>query len=127
MSDLTALIAITFLFVAGGFLMLHVAQRVNGYGAQIATGVVQGTSASIGTRRAILFFMWLPFQGASVGTAFLLAFAMTGIAERLGDEGARAVPYFAAFMFGTTTIMALVTAGFGFFQYRALLRRAKLN
>ena len=125
MSDLTALIAIAFLFVAGGFLIIQIAQRVNSYGDEIVTGVVSGTPVSTGTRRARLFFMWLPFQGASTGTTFLLAVAMAEITQRVGDEGAKTVAYFAAFMFGTGSIMALVTAVSGFFQYRALLQRAK--
>ena len=125
MSDLTALIAVTFLFVAGGFLIMQIAQRVNRYGDEIVTGVVSGTPVSTGTRRARLFFMWLPFQGASVGTTFLLALSTAEIARHVAEEDAKTVAYFASFLFGTGAIMALVTAVSGFFQYRALLQRAK--
>jgi hypothetical protein len=73
MSDLSALIAITFLCVAGAFIIIHVTQEANGYGAEIVTGVVQGTPVSTGTRLAMLFFMWMPHAGALIGMAFLLS------------------------------------------------------
>jgi hypothetical protein len=125
MSDLTTLIAMTFLVAIATFLYYYIHEKVNRIGDQILTGVVQGTPVSRRTRQAMLFQMWAPYQTGAIGVGVFFTFAALEIADHVGDKDVKMLAYFASFLFAVGALMTLANLLSGFFQYRGLVSRAK--
>lgn len=123
MSDSTGLIALSFLAVTGFFLAFFIASLVNELGTRIVTGVVDGTPISTGTRHAMLFQMWLPYQMGQVASLVFFVVAFLEMADQVSGPGVRLVAYLAAFIAGVACVMGLMTSTFGLLQYRARLLR----
>ena len=125
MSDLTTLIAMTFLVAVATFLHYYIHEKVNRIGDQILTGRVEGTPVSRRVRQAMLYQMWAPYQTGAIGVAVFFAFAAVEIADHVGDADVKMLAYFATFLFAVAGVMTLANLLSGFFQYRGLLNRAK--
>ena len=125
MSDLTTLIAMTFLVAIATFLYYYIHEKVNRIGDQILTGMVQGMRISKRTRHAMLFQMWAPYQTGAIGVGVFFAFAALEIADHVGDKDVKMLSYFASFLFAVGALMTLANLLSGFFQYRGLVSRAK--
>ena len=125
MSDLTTLIALTFLVAIATFLYYYIHEKVNRIGDQILTGMVEGTPVSRRTRQAMLFQMWAPYQTGAIGVGVFFTFAALEIADHVGDKDVKMLAYFAAFLFAVGALMTLANLLSGFFQYRGLVNRAK--
>ena len=127
MSDLTTLIAMTFLVAIATFLYYYIHEKVNRIGDQILTGMVQGMRISKRARHAMLFQMWAPYQTGAIGVGVFFTFAALEIADHVGDKDVKTLAYFAAFLFAIAAVMTLTNLLSGFFQYRGLLSRAKAD
>jgi acyl-coenzyme A synthetase/AMP-(fatty) acid ligase len=125
MSDLTTLIAMTFLVAVATFLYYYIHEKVNRIGDQILTGLVQGTPVSMRARQAMLFQMWAPYQTGAISVAVFFAFAALEIADHVGDTEVKMLAYFATFIFAIGAVMTLTNLLSGFFQYRSLLHHAE--
>jgi len=125
MSDSTGLIVISFLGVLGFFLTLRIGKMANDVGAQIVTGVVDGTSVSSGVRQGMLFQIWLPYEVTGVASHVFLAAAELELATQVSAPSIKLIAHFAAFLAGVGALMFLLVGVAGLFQYRALIRKAK--
>jgi hypothetical protein len=73
----------------------------------------------------MLFQMWLPYEIAGAASGIFLTMAQLEMADHVSDPGVKLLAHFAAFIAGVGALFYLVTGPAGFFQYRALLRRAQ--
>jgi len=125
MSDLAGLVAISFLGAIGFFLSLYIAGKANRTGTQIVIGAVDGSPISTGVRTAMLFQMWLPYEMAGAASSIFLTIAQLEMANHVSAPGVKLLAYVAAFIAGIGSLFYLALGPAGFFQYRALIRRAK--
>jgi len=125
MSDLTFLVAISFLIVATVYVALLIAKAANDLSAEIVTGVVRGIPVSRGVREGMLWGMWLPTQVAMVILTAFVALATLEMADHVSGANVKLLAHLAAFLGGTGGGLVLMSASFGFFRYRAKLRRVK--
>ena len=125
MSDLTILIAMAFLLVMTAFLYFYVFEKIDRIGAQVLTGVLEGTPISTGAREAILVQMWVPRLTGLTCVGAFLAFTSLEIAGHVHDTDVRLLVHFTTFVFAAITVGALAHIVAGFPQYRTVLRRAK--
>jgi hypothetical protein len=125
MSDLTILIAMAFLLVIATFLYFYIFEKIDRIGAQVLTGVLEGTPISMGAREAILVQMWVPRLTGLTCVGAFLAFTSLEIADHVRDANVRMLVYFTAFVFAAIAVGALAHIVAGFPQYRTVLRRAK--
>jgi len=125
MPDSTGLIAIVFLGVTGSFLFYYIGKLANALGAQIVTGIVDGSPVSTRQRWLMLYNMWVSYEigGASIGG--WLAMAQATIASKVGDEDVKLLAYLSAAFAGVGSLMFLVQGGSMFFNYRSVLREAE--
>jgi len=125
MSDLTFLVAISFLVVATIHVALRVAQAANNISAEIVTGVVKGTPVSPGVREGMLFGMWLPYEVANVMLAAFVALAFLQMADHVSGADVKLLVHMAAFLAGCMCGLVLISASFAFFRFQAKLRRVR--
>lgn len=123
MSDLTGLIAISFLLPVTGLIGLWSTKMAHDLALQIITGVVRGMPLSPKTREGMLFHMWLPTEvGAAIFLAFG-AFAFLEMADHVSGAGVQRLAHLGAFLSACCSAFVLVSSLFALFQYRAKLRR----
>jgi len=123
MSDFTGLIAISSLMLAGIAVTIYVGDKANVVGTRIATGTAEGTSLSIGVRRAMLYQMWLPYEATYAVLAGVMMITQLELAGQVSSEGVKLLAQFCAFVAGVTTAFGLLLIPAGLLQYRAKLRR----
>jgi hypothetical protein len=125
MSDLTALIAISFLGLTTGVFVIHVYNLANELAAKFVVGTIGDASIPTWFRTRMLFNMWLPYQTLAFAAEAVLFVAFLEAADLVSDEGAKIVPYLFAFVTGLGAVFALMTMTFGLFQYIRGLRRSE--
>ena len=125
MSDLTFLVAISFLAVAASYVMLRLSEAADASSGEIVTGIVRGTPVSRGTREGMLFGMWLPYEFAMVALAAFVALAALEMGDHVSGASVKLLAHLVAFVSAGMCGLVLVTASFGLFRYRAKLRRDK--
>jgi len=125
MSDLTILIAMAFLLMMATFLYFYIFEKIDRIGAQVLTGVLEGTPISMGAREAILVQMWVPRLTGLTCVGAFLAFMSLEIAGHVSDTNVRMLVHFTTFVFAGIAVGALAHTVSGFPQYRTVLRRAK--
>ena len=89
MSDLTILIAMAFLLMMATFLYFYIFEKIDRIGAQVLTGVLEGTPISMGAREAILVQMWVPRLTGLTCVGAFLAFTSLEIADHVHDANGR--------------------------------------
>jgi len=125
MSNLTFLVAESFLVIVGAFTTMLFGRFARDVGDQVVTGVVRGTPISPNVREGMLFNLWLPWQAATVALTAFLALAQIEMANHVSGASVRLVVYLAAFLAACASGFALMSASFAFAGYRAKLRRDK--
>jgi hypothetical protein len=123
MSDFTGLVAISFLFLMGSFLVVYIANSGSAVGAQVLTGVVRGTPISIGARRALLFQTYLPYQFGGFAIGAFVVFMELQIADTIGEVDIKLLAHLAAFLAACAAIPFLINGVLGTRNYRRFLRR----
>jgi hypothetical protein len=123
MSDLTFLVAQSFLVIAGIVSTAFIGKVANDTHAQIVTGVVRGTPVSTGVRRGMLFGMWLPWQAAIVALTAFLALTQLEIANHVSGANVKLVAYYAGFLAASGSVFVLLTSVVRLFRYSAKVRR----
>ena len=123
MSDLTFLVAISFLMGATTCVALFCAKAANDLSTEIVTGVVRGTPVSVGLREGMLFGMWLPYQFAIVLLTALVALAMLEMANHVSGTNVKLLARLAAFLAGGNALFVLAVGLNALPRYRAKLRR----
>jgi len=123
MSDLTFLVAESFLVVAGALSIISLSKLASDKWASIVTGVVLDIPVSPGTRQAMLFGMWLPYQSSVVALSAFLALTQLAMADHVTDANIRLVVYFSAFLAAVGAAFALFGVTTGLFSLRAKVRR----
>ena len=98
MSDLTGLIAISFLGLATGFFIIHVSNLANRLAVEMVAGARGDAPMPTWFRTRMLFNMWLPYQFLVFIAEAILFIAFWEAADLVGHEGARMVPYLFAFV-----------------------------
>ena len=127
MSDLTLLVAESFLVVAYMASIVFIGKAANDIHAQIVTGVVRGTPVSTGVRRGMLFMAWFPWQAIVVALTAFLAVTQLEIASHVSGADVKLVAYLAGFIAGIGSVFVLLTSVTILFGSSAKLRRAKLR
>jgi hypothetical protein len=127
MSDLTFLVAISFLVATTVYVVIICAKIANDVTIGIATGVVRGTPVSVGVREGMLFGMWFPYQFATVIVTAVVALAMLEMANQVTGGNVKLLAHLAAFLAGSMSIFVLVLGLNALLRYRAKLRRDKLR
>jgi small-conductance mechanosensitive channel len=125
MSDLTALIAISFLGLATAFLIIHVYNLANRLAVEMVAGATGDAPMPTWFRTRMLFNMWLPYQFLAFIVEAILFIAFWEAAELLSHSGAKIVPYLLAFVTASGAVFALMTMTFGLFQYIRGLRQTE--
>ena len=125
MSDLTFLVAESFLAVAAVLTLTFIGKLAADKGAEIVTGVVRGIPVSVGVREGMLFGMWLPWHAFFVAATVFLALTQLEMANQLTNADVKVVPYFVAFLCVMAGSFTLVLLPIQLFAYRAKLRRDK--
>jgi len=125
MSDLTFLVAESFLLLATILAFVTIGKFAADKSAEIVTGVVRGIRVSPRMREGMLFGVWLPWHAISVAVAFLLAFIQLTMADYATDASVKVVAYLGAFLGVTGGTFTLVLLPIGLFAQRAKVRRDK--
>jgi hypothetical protein len=125
MSDLTFLVAISFLMVATTYVGLFCGKAANDLSTEIVTGVVRGTPVSVGVREGMLFGMWLPYQFAIVLLTAFVALATLEMADHVSGANVKLLAHLAAFLAGSISGLVLAVGLVGLLRYRAKLRRVR--
>jgi hypothetical protein len=125
MSDLTFLVAISFLVVAVIYVVMFCGKAANALSTQIITGVVRGTPVSVGAREGMLWGMWLPYQFTVVILTTLVAIATLEMANHVSGANVKLLAHLVAFLAGCTAILSLTLGWNALLRYRAKLRRDK--
>ena len=125
MSDLTALIGISFLGLTAGFFVIHVYNLANQLAVQMVAGTLGDAPMPTWFRTRMLFNMWLPYQFLAFVAEAILFIAFLEAADFVSDEGAKMVPYLFAFVTASAAVFALMTMTVGLFQYIKGLRRTE--
>jgi hypothetical protein len=125
MSDSTGLIVTLVLGVTGSFLFYYIGKLANALGAQIETGIVDGTPVSTKQRWLMLYNMWMSYEIGGAGIGGWLAIAQAIIASKVGDADVKLLAYLAAVFAGVGSLMFLVQGGSMLFNYRSVLHEAE--
>ena len=125
MSNLTFLVAESFIVIAGILSMTFIGKLAADKSAEIITGVVKGTRVSPAMREGMLFGMWLPFHTGNVGFTAVVALIQLEMANHVTDANVKRVVYLGAFVFALASAAVLVLNAVGLFAHRAKLRRDK--
>ena len=127
MSDFTSLAVIAFFGMTAFLINYYIANSANELGAQILTGVIEGTPISTGARRALLFQMWLGYQTVAVAMNFFVALAAMGFADHVDDSDVKLLAHSAAFFGAIGSLFFLNNGIFGLRNYSRMLRRIEEN
>jgi len=125
MSNLTFLVAESFIVIAGVLSMTFIGKLAADKSAEIITGVVKGTRVSPAMREGMLFGMWLPFHTGNVGFTAVVALIQLEMANHVTDANVKRVVYLGAFAFALASAGLLMLNAVGLFAHRAKLRRDK--
>jgi hypothetical protein len=123
MSDFAGLTALSFFFLTAILGNFYIANSANDLGAQILTGVIRGAPISVGARRALLYQMWLGYQGTAVAVDSFCALAAMQFAHQVDDSNAKLLAYLAAFIAAAGSLFFLNNGIFGVRNYGRMLRR----
>jgi len=124
MSTSTGLIAISFLGVTGFFTNFHLARMVNDIGAQICTGVIDGSPTPT-EQRWYMVQTWASYVFGGLALSVFIAIAQVFMGNNVSGEDAKLLGHMAAFLFGIGSMMWVIQGGLMFFNYRSVLRRAE--
>lgn len=125
MSDSTGLIAISFLGVMGGWLIMSAGRTANEYGLKICTGVVDGTPVPTVQRWLILYNMWVPYQSGGFMMTIFIGVAQLVMASLVGNENVKLLGYLATIMAFVISLFWALTGIAIFMNYRSVLREAE--
>lgn len=123
MSDLTFLVAESFLLVVATPALVFIGKLAADRSAEIITGVVRGVHVSPRTREGMLFGVWLPWQAFTAAAAAVLGFAQLQMASHVSDGNAKVVVYFVALLAISISAFSLVLLPIGLFSQLAKVRR----
>jgi hypothetical protein len=127
MSDLTFLVASSFLVATTVYVVIICAKIANDVTIGIATGVVRGTPVSVGVREGMLYGVWLPYQFAIVIVTAFVALAALEMADHVSGANVRLLARLAAFLAGSISVFSLAIGLNALPRYHAKLRRDKLR
>ena len=127
MSDLTFLVAESFVVIATMVSIVFIGKAANDIHAQIVTGVVRGTPVSTGVRRGLLFSALLPFQSTIVALTAFIALTQLQIADHVSGADVKLVAYFAGFLAASGSVYFLLGSVVGLLRHSARVRRDKLR
>jgi hypothetical protein len=125
MSDLTFLVAISFLVAAVIYVGVFCAKSANALSTQIITGVAGGTPVSVEARGGMLWGMWLPYQFAAVILTTLVGTATLEMANHVSGANVKLLAHLVAFMALGTSVLVLAMSLNALPRYSAKLRRDK--
>ena len=125
MSDLTLLVAESFLLVAVGLILVFIGKLAADKWAEIVTGVLHGNPVSPGVREGMLLGMWLPWQSSVVALAAFATIIQLEMANHVADGNIKLVVRLGAFLTAAHMSAALCVMTIGLFGLRRKVRRDK--
>ena len=125
MSDLTLLVAESFLLVAVGLILVFIGKLAADKWAEIVTGVLHGNPVSPGVREGMLLGMWLPWQSSVVALAAFATITQLEMANHVADGNIKLVVRLGAFLTAAHMSAALCVMTIGLFGLRRKVRRDK--
>jgi hypothetical protein len=125
MSNLTFLVAESFLVLAATLTLMFVGKLAADKTAEIVTGVVRGIPVSPRMREGMLWNIWLPWQASCVGAFAFLALTQLEMANHVTDANVKVVVYFVAFLAALASAITLVLLPGALFGLRAKVHRDK--
>jgi type IV secretory pathway VirB3-like protein len=123
MSNLTFLVAESFLVLAATLTLMFVGKLAADKTAEIVTGVVRGIPVSPRMREGMLWNIWLPWQASCVGAFAFLALTQLEMANHVTDANVKVVVYFVAFLAALASAITLVLIPVALFAHLAKVRR----
>ena len=123
MSDLSLLVAESFLLVVVGLIVVFIAKLAADKWTEIVAGVVHGRPASPGVREGMLIGMWVPWQTTVVALCGFATLAQLEMANHVTDGNIKLVVHVGAFLTAIHGVSALCVSAIGFFGLRRKLRR----
>jgi len=127
MSDFAALSAISLLFVLATFLFFYLSNKTNDVGAQIFTGVIDGTPIPTEQRLFMLHNHWAPYVSGVVSADVFCGVAQMQFASQASDANIKLLAYMAAFLAAVSAIGWLILGTTAFFRYLSVLRQAEAD
>ena len=125
MSDLTLLVAESFLLVAVGLILVFIGKLAADKWAEIVTGVLHGNPVSPGVREGMLLGMWLPWQSTVVAVGAFATITQLEMANHVADGNIKLVVRLGAFLTAAHMSAALCVMTIGLFGLRRKVRRDK--
>jgi hypothetical protein len=125
MSDLTGLVAFSFLTVTGVFCFYYVTNMINDMGDQIVTGFIRDHPIPAKQRWIMLYSRWVSYVTGVVALSFFLAIGGLLIADHAVDADVKLLGRLAAFVWAIGSFTWLIQGSVMFFSYRSLLRQAE--
>ena len=123
MSNLTFLVAESFLVLATAVTLMFVGKLAADKSAEIITGVVRGVPVSPRMREGMLWGIWLPWHAFNAAVAAFLALTQLQMANHMTDANVKVVVYFVAFLAALASAITLVLLPGALFGHRAKVRR----
>jgi hypothetical protein len=123
MSDLTLLVAESFLLVAVALILVFIAKLAADKWTKIVAGVLHGYRVSPAVREGMLIGMWLPWQTTVVALAGFATLTQLEMANHVADGNIKLVVHVGAFLTAIHGVSALCVSAIGFFGLRRKLRR----
>ena len=123
MSDLTLLVAESFLLVAVALILVFIGKLAADKWAEIVTGVLHGNPVSPGVREGMLLGMWLPWQSTVVALGAFATITQLEMANHVADGNIKLVVHLGAFLTAAHLSAALSVLTIGFFGLRRKVRR----
>ena len=125
MSNLTFLVAESFIVIAGVLSMTFIGKLAADKWAEIVTGVLHGNPVSPGVREGMLLGMWLPWQSTVVALGAFATLTQLEMANHVADGSIKLVVRLGAFLTAIHMSAALCVLTIGFFGLRRKVRRDK--
>ena len=123
MSNLTFLVAESFLVLATAVTLMFVGKLAADKSAEIITGVVRGVPVSPRMREGMLWGIWLPWHAFNAAVAAFLALTQLQMANHMTDANVKVVVYFVAFLAALASALTLVLIPVALFAHLAKVRR----
>jgi type IV secretory pathway VirB3-like protein len=123
MSNLTFLVAESFLVLAATLTFMLVGKLAADKSAEIITGVVRGVPVSPRMREGMLWGIWLPWHAFGAAVAAFLALTQLEMANHMTDANVKVVVYFMAFIAAWASALNVVLVSIALFSHLAKVRR----
>jgi hypothetical protein len=127
MSDLTGLLAISVLGMAGAFFIFYFSTKTNELADQIITGFIRDHPIPATQRWLMLYSRWVSYVIGGVTPVLFIAFAELVITDHVDHADSKRLAYLAAFLLFMGAVIWMTLGIVQFISYRSLLRQAEAD